>query len=251
MSRLLAGKTVVVSGASSGIGRACAIECARAGAQLVLMGRDEQRLEETQGLLGEGDHRIVRADLEDVEGLEERLKTALRGCRIDGFISCAGVRQIVPLRSSTPDVFRHALAVNTLGALDLVRMLTSRSLMAPEGGTIVLVSSMATRSGGPGLGAYCASKAALEGAMKALVPELASRKIRINCLLPGHIRGTGMWTEMEGLTPEHVGRLKDRYPLGLGEPSDVARAALFLVSEQSRWITGASLLVDGGYSLRP
>ena len=87
--------------------------------------------------------------------------------------------------------------------------------------------------------------------MKALVPELASRKIRINCLLPGHIRGTGMWTEMEGLTPEHVGRLKDRYPLGLGEPSDVARAALFLVSEQSRWITGASLLVDGGYSLRP
>ena len=168
MSRLLAGKTVVVSGASSGIGRACAIECARAGAQLVLMGRDEQRLEETQGLLGEGDHRIVRADLEDVEGLEERLKTALRGCRIDGFISCAGVRQIVPLRSSTPDVFRHALAVNTLGALELVRILTSRSLMAPEGGTIVLVSSMATRSGESWFGSLLCLKSCLGGSHESI-----------------------------------------------------------------------------------
>jgi NAD(P)-dependent dehydrogenase (short-subunit alcohol dehydrogenase family) len=98
--------------------------------------------------------------------------------------------------------------------------------------------------------AYSASKAALEGAMKVAAGELAPRNIRVNCLVPGHVQNTGMWTQMSTETPQHIEHLGDRYPLGLGLPSDIANAALFLLSDGARWITGTSVLVDGGYSLR-
>ncbi len=250
MNNYLVGRRIVITGASSGIGRACALACANSGADVVMIGRNRERLEQTLHHMGTGGHAIVVADLGAHKELDGVLKSVLDGSRVDGLLACAGIREMLPARVTTADALQRAFAVNVIGNIEIARIVSGRSVMSQAGGSIVLFSSIVARSGGSGLTAYAASKSALEGAAKALASELAPRRIRVNCILPGHIQNTGMWDDMKTLTPEHVEQLQSRYPLGLGVPVDIANAALFLLSEGSRWITGTSIVVDGGYSLR-
>lgn len=245
----LAGRRILVSGASSGLGRACAIACAQAGADVVLLGRAKERLEATLGHMQGGNHDLLEVDLASGEDLTGKLTPALAGKPVHGFLACAGICDVTPVRTTTPDVLHKAMTVNVTGNLEVARVITGRRIMAPEGGSVVLFSSVVARFGGSGLTAYACAKSALEGAAKSMAAELAPRRIRVNCLVPGHIQNTGMWDDMKTMTPAHIEHLTSKYPLGLGTPVDVSNAALFLLSDESRWITGTSMLVDGGYSL--
>ena len=140
------------------------------------------------------------------------------------------------------------LNVNLLAGLELARVICRRDVMTPEGGSLLFLSSVYGQVGMPGQIGYCATKGALVAAARAMAIELARRKIRVNCISPGLVF-TEMTKQALGvLSADHVDKLKAAHPLGIGEPEDVARAAVFLLAPSNRWITGADLAVDGGFT---
>jgi len=239
---------VFVSGASSGLGRAVAVELARHGARVVLSGRDPGRLDQTAAMLGGADHRILALDLARLDEITTSvLKLRESTGPIYGLCHAAGTVQTRPLQANSPDVVREQLSVNLLAALELARALCRRDVMTEEEGSLLLVSSAYGHVGVAGQIAYCASKGALCAAARAMAIELARRRIRVNTLSPGLVL-TQMTEQALGvLSAEHVERIKAAHPLGIGTPEDVARAAVFMLAPSSRWITGADLAIDGGF----
>lgn len=234
----LHGKTVLITGASSGIGRQVAISCARMGATIVGTGRDPGRLNDLlQSLDGEG-HRIIAADLTVPEGIDA--VTANLGS-IDGVVHSAGVQRHYPVKMLSEKALRGVLDINFVAPVMLTQRLLYRNALA-LGGSIVFVSSSSANSGTPGVGPYSASKAALHGLMRCLALEQAKRRIRVNCLVPSAVE-TPLWD------PAQLEAQRERHPLGLGTPDDVANAAIYLLSDASRWITGTELVMDGGIVL--
>ncbi len=240
----LAGKTCLVTGASSGIGRGCCLAISAAGASVVATGRNEERLAETlSSLSGEG-HCSIVADLVD----EADRKLLVDACPpLDGIVHCAGLNRMAPVRYTTEKIFRELISANLEAPLLLTRELLCARLVR-GGASIVSLSSSSALNGNPGLLAYVSSKSALIGATKVLAGELAKEGIRCNCLLPAMVR-TPM-TEAGGLlNAEQLAADEKRYPLGYGEPSDVAAAVVFFLAGASRWITGQTLVLDGGLGL--
>jgi len=243
-----AGRWVVVTGASSGIGRAIAIELARHRANVALVGRDVGRLAETASQLRGGEHRTLSLDLAS----HDELAPAIQALRRDtgplyGLCHAAGIVDTRPLSSSTAPQVRALLDVNFLGGLELARIVCRRDVMSPEGGSLLFISSIYGLVGMPGQIAYSATKGALVAAARAMAIELARRRIRVNTLSPGLVETRMTESALDKLSSEHVEKLKALHPLGVGEPVDVARAAIFLLAPASRWITGVDLPVDGGF----
>jgi NAD(P)-dependent dehydrogenase (short-subunit alcohol dehydrogenase family) len=243
------GRWVVVTGASSGLGRATAAELAAHGARVVLVGRDESRLAQASAELGSAEHRVLPLDL----AAHDTIAPAVAALHKDvgplyGLCHAAGVVETRPLATNTVSVVQSQLDVNLLGGLELARAVCRRDVMTPEGGSLLFISSVYGRVGMPGQIGYCASKGALTAAVRAMAIELARRQIRVNCLSPGLVL-TQMTEQALGLlSAEHVDKLKAAHPLGPGQPHDVARAAVFLLTPGTRWITGADLAVDGGFT---
>jgi NAD(P)-dependent dehydrogenase (short-subunit alcohol dehydrogenase family) len=244
-----AGRWVVVSGASSGIGRAIAVELARNGASVALVGRDEARLAESASLLGGAPHRVVALDLSRHDAIAPAIVELKKEVgALYGLCHAAGVVATRPLQVNTVDVVQAQLDVNLLAGLELARAVCRRDVMTSDGGSLLFLSSVYGRVGMPGQIGYCATKGAVVAAVRAMAIELARRQIRVNCLSPGLVT-TGMTEQaFAALSEEQVQRLKAAHPLGIGEPEDVARAAAFLLAPQSRWITGADLAIDGGFT---
>jgi len=247
----LAGKTILVTGASSGLGRQTAVSCARMGATVVLSARDEQRLSQTMDMLrqahpsvvGEAPHKSVRADLNVAEDMHALVEQA---GKIDGVFHGAGIRGLAPIKMISRKFLDEVMGTNFHAPMLLTQRLLMKNALR-DGGSIVFMASTAAHRGVHGVGIYSASKAALIAAVRCLALEQAKRRIRANCLSADLVE-TPLLTY--GLTEEEgrawLQEQRDKHPLGLGTPADVANAAIYLLSGASRWVTGTTILMDGG-----
>jgi NAD(P)-dependent dehydrogenase (short-subunit alcohol dehydrogenase family) len=244
-------KRVLVTGASSGIGAAIAVELSRHGARLILSGRDHGRLTRTLDQLEHADHQILPIDLRDPSGIFDAV-TSLRQMvgPLYGLCHSAGVVESRPLSSNSVNVVQAILDVNLIAALELTRAVCHRSVMEEGGGSVLFISSAYAHVGMPAQSAYSASKGAICAVVRALAVELARRRIRVNSISPGLVETDMTRKSFTLLSREQVERLRNAHPLGVGTPTDVAKAAVFLLAPENRWISGIDLRVDGGFSVQ-
>src|SRR5699024_338455 len=243
-------KTILVTGASSGIGRSCAIECSKAGARVFAFGRNEQRLNETLDNM-ETPGCIVSVDLNDTEALDEVMKSlGEEGVTIDGVIHSAGISTTLPLRMISPDKMQPLYETNVSSAIYLTRWVCRKKFVPDNGSSIVFLSSVMGSVGEAGKTIYSMTKGAVLAAARSMAVELASNGVRINCISPGVVESPMSKSAVYSRNEEAQSRIESMHPLGLGKPEDVAHAAIYLLSEASRWVTGTNLFVDGGYTAR-
>ena len=236
----LSGKTILVTGASAGIGRGIAIACAGMGAQVILTARNTERLQETLALLeGEG-HTYIVADL-----TSEAERTALvqQLPMLDGVVQSAGVGSRVPCKMLSQDDIDRVMKPNAEAPMLLQAQLLSEKKIKKQA-SLVYIASAATTMPSAGNAVYSASKAALVAYAKCLAQELASRQIRVNCISP-----TMVWTDLAlvGATAEQLKEAEQLYPLQrYGQPEDIANLAIYLLSDASAWMTGSNIEITGG-----
>lgn len=248
----LEGKTIVVTGASSGIGRQCAIDCAKMGAKVVAIARNQERLDETLSMLqGEG-HRSYSFDFSNIEGIADLVSTIVSDCgRIGGMIYAAGIEKTLPFKLLKPEDYSTIFNVNTLGAIEMARQVTNiKNFSNQVGGGILFIASITATIARVGTAAYSASKGALISSAHVLAAELAKRKIRVNCISPGTVLTPLMQNYLSTLSEEEYNKRIGGFPLGLGEPSDVSLVCVYLLSDASRWVTGQNLIIDGGFTMQ-
>lgn len=245
----LDGKHVVVVGASSGIGLAVARRCADAGARLSLCARRSELLADVTAALPGGGHGWQMLDVRESKSIGPVFDrfVAERG-RIDGLVYAAGEMGLRPLQVLSPEKWDETLAVNVSGAVFCCQAAAAVPRAAAEGLAIVLIGSISAQfPRGSGMSAYAASKAALEGVARALAIEGARRRTRVNVVAPAIIQ-TQLWERLK-MTEQQKQEVIKRHLLGAGEVDDVAYACVYLLAPASRWVTGTTLVVDGGYSL--
>ena len=244
----LEGKTILVTGASSGIGRAAAIECSKAGAKVILTARNEDRLKETHSALMDVANQpsYILSDMqkdEDIEALVDQLPV------LDGVVNNAGISINVPIAFIDREKLQQVLDVNTIAPILLTKQLIKKKKLK-KGGSIVFTASV---SGNNTVTVahemYSASKTAITGFMRNAALDLAVKGIRCNAVHPGMINTpmvhSGKYSE------EQLQKDMENYPLKrFGEPEEVAYAMIYLLSDASAWVTGHSLVIDGGLTLK-
>ena len=242
----LEGKTILVTGASSGIGRQTAIECSKMGAKVVVCGRNQERLNETlSSMEGEG-HISFAGDLLEDDVIKQLVQEIPN---IDGTVLAAGRGLTLPFQFSTREKFDEIFNINFFSTVELLRMLAKKKKINANGSVVFIVSIGGTRRFSPGNGIYGAAKAALNSMVHFAAIELASKKIRVNGICPGMIdtplihNGT--------LSEEQLKMDAEKYPLKrYGKTEDVAMGAIYLLSDASSWVTGHSLVIDGGITAK-
>lgn len=246
----LNGGSYLITGASSGIGKATAKLVAQCGGKVVLAGRDVLRLEEVKdGLLGSG-HEISRIDLVDIDGVADWLKKiAEHNGPLSGIFHAAGVEMVRPIRMMKQEHLNEIFRSSIYAAFGVAKAIGQKGVMQ-DGGSLVLMSSVASASGQSGMAGYSAAKASIDGLARSLAVEWATRKIRVNSILAGAINTEMHIRLTRSLGEAAIKNYEGAHLLGFGDPDDVSNAALFLLSSASRWITGTSMVVDGGYLIK-
>ena len=241
----LEGKTVLVTGASSGIGQATAIECSKMGAKVVITGRNEERLNETFSQLeGEG-HQIIVADL----NTQDDIDTLVDACPVlDGLVNNAGRGKSKPVNFLKLEDLQDVYQTNLFGVALLTKGLLKKKKLG-KGASIVFTSSISSYMTAAGLSIYASSKAAVCGYMRTCAIELGVKGIRSNAVLPGMVEtkliNSGTYTD------EDKQKDLNLYPLGrYGRPTDIAHGIIYLLSDASVWVTGLELVIDGGRMLK-
>ena len=241
----LEGKTILITGASSGIGRAAAIECSRLGAKVIVTGRNEDRLTQTlKSLEGEG-HASFICDLNKESDIDSMVASLPE---IQGLVNNAGFTKILPLQFLNQEDLQGLLQTNTLSPILLFQKLLKKKKLKKDS-SVVFTSSLA------GIGActvgnsmYVASKGAISAFVHCAALELAPKKIRVNAVCPGMV-DTGILNSGT-LSEEQIKLDQNNYPLGrFGKPDEIAWAIIYLLSDAAGWITGTNLVIDGGLSL--
>lgn len=248
----LTGRRILVTGASSDsdIGRELCRTLADLGAQLILVGRRTDALEATRALLTEPDrHETAPFDLTDLDAIPGWMKgLAENGGSLDGLVHSASVQGYSVLRQINHAQFERYFTLNVGAALMLARGFQQKGVAAPDGGAIVYLGSVAGLKGQKARSLYAASKAALVSAAQSLALELADRRIRVNVVAPAVVLGARAEQQFAMLPAEQNAALAAAHPLGYGAPQDVASAAAYLLADTGRWITGATLTLDGGFT---
>lgn len=242
----LENKVILITGSSSGLGRAIAVEASKLGASLILMGRNRDRLEETLNLCEDRNvHKIFSIDLNnalEIDAFVSQLD------KLDGVVNSAGIANTQLFNFLKEDSLKEMMATNFFSPILFLQKLFKKKKLN-QNSSIVLLSSIAgTTITNYGYSSYAASKSAITGIAKTMALELASKKIRVNCLLPGMVK-TALFNSIDS-TAEDLIKDELNYPLGYGEPNDVAYAAIYLLSSASKWVTGTDLKLDGGFTIR-
>jgi NAD(P)-dependent dehydrogenase (short-subunit alcohol dehydrogenase family) len=247
----LTGKVIVITGASSGIGRAAAMQCAEQGATIILMGRNNERLNHTSENLKGNHHFILEADITDYESIESKLKSIIASSgKLSGLINAAGITTTLPLTLSKPEKMDTFFKVNVTAAINLTRLCVSKQMLSENGGSIIFLASVMGLAGEVGKTIYSATKGALISASRSLALELAAKNVRVNCISPGVVITPMTQNAVYNRDEEARAKILALHPLGLGRPEDIASACVFLLSDEARWITGSNLIIDGGYTAR-
>lgn len=240
----LVGKTIMVTGASSGIGRGIAVACSRMGATVTLIGRNSEKLNGTMSLMENGNHKVFVCDItntESVNGLVNGVPS------LDGVVHCAGIGQRILCRQLTEKALEEVMDVNFKAPVLLQAALLKKKKIK-NGGSVVFIASIASWSPSIGNGAYSASKGAIISYSNCLSLELASRNIRVNCISPAMI-----WTDLilkDGVSEEQLIEDEKKYPLKrYGTPDDIANLVIYMLSDASTWMTGSNVMITGGGKL--
>jgi len=248
----LQNKNILITGASSGIGKECAFRCYEEGAKVHLLGRNERSLKEIYAQLNDNNNSISILDLQDFERYQNIIESIVtKHGKIDGFIHSAGYQITLPISAMNYQMYLDIFSVNTISAFEFIRLLSKRNYSNLSGMSIVLIASIMSIIANPALTAYCATKAALVGGAKALALELANKGMRINCISPGTLGDTAMTENLKKqISEEEFHKIEQEYPMGLGSIKDISSLCLFLLSDESKWITGQNIIIDGGYSIK-
>lgn len=242
----LEGKTILVTGASSGIGRAVAIECSRMGAHLVITGRNQERLNETLSCLEGNNHEMRICDLNDSDSI---LKMVEDLPVIQGLVNNAGFTQLQPLKFIDEEVFKRLLQVDTIAPIILLKNLIKKKKIS-SGGSIVFTSSLAGIARvSPGNSMYASCKGAVSAFVRGAARELADKNIRVNAVCPAMVETEILSSST--ISQDQLEKDKLRYPLKrYGKPEEIAWAMIYLLSDASSWVTGTNMVLDGGVLLK-
>jgi NAD(P)-dependent dehydrogenase (short-subunit alcohol dehydrogenase family) len=243
----LAGRTFLVTGASSGIGKASAELLAGCGARVIASGRDAERLERVRaGLHGEG-HIASPATLSDADTAAAWIRDLVtEHGPLDGIFHSAGTELIRPVRLTKQAQIDEVMGSSLFAAFGIARAAAQRGAMN-DGGSLVFMSSVAGSAGQAGMAAYSAAKAGIDGLVRSLACEFAPRRIRANAIAAGAVQTAMHERLVRGADASAMSAYEQSHLLGFGEPGDIANAVLFLLGDSARWITGTTLVVDGGY----
>lgn len=247
----LEGKTIVLTGASSGIGQQVAISCSQMGAKVALIGRNEERLEETRSQMSGDGHVVISYDLTDLEhqkGLVADI-VAKMGV-IDGLVNCAGISTTIPFKLMTPEKLEEFFLTNVYATIELTRQVLNIKNVNKQGASVIFFASVMGCVGENAKSLYSLTKGALISGCRSLAVEYAPKKIRINVVSPGVIETAINRNQPYLADPERRKFTESLHPLGIGTTEDIANACVYLLSDASRWITGQNLIVDGGYTIK-
>lgn len=238
----LEGKIILVTGASSGIGRGIAVTCSKMGATVIINGRNTARLQETLSLMSGEGHNVAVADLTEVGVLSAMVNQLPK---LDGLVQCAGLGQRVACKDLHLEDVNQVMDVNFKAPVMLQAELL-RQKKINKGASIVFVASIASWSPSLGNSIYSASKGAIISYANCLSLELAPRKIRVNCISPAMV-----WTDLilnESIDVEMLKEDEATYPLKrYGRPEDIANLAVYMLSDASTWMTGSNVNITGGH----
>lgn len=247
----LEGKNILITGASSGIGESCAIECSKMGANIIAIGRDEQRLQSVYSKLNSGKHLTYSQDTTQFDKLEGLVKDAVSKLgNISGFVHSAGIELTLPLRSMNRQKYETLFSTNVIAGFEIAKIVSKKKHLSSQNSSYVFISSIMGEFGQAGKVGYCSSKGAIIAGVKAMALELVQKKIRVNSIAPAVIKTKMVKQLFETIPDEAKSEILEMHPMGLGSPEDVANACIFLLSDAAKWITGTNLIVDGGYSAR-
>jgi NAD(P)-dependent dehydrogenase (short-subunit alcohol dehydrogenase family) len=244
----LEGKTILVTGASSGIGQGIAIQCSKMGAKVILNGRNEKRLKETLSQMEGDGHKLVCADLGTQEGIE---KVVAECPELDGYVHSAGIPALRAVKNIDRALMQEMYNINAIAPITMTSLLVKKKVLKKKSSIVLIASTSGIFVGNVGEAPYSSTKGALYGFVKSAAIELAARGTRLNTLCPG-------------LTPTRILEMSDnmfskeqmiekqlpKYPMKrFGTPEDIANGAIYLLSDASSWVTGINLNVDGGLTL--
>lgn len=239
-------KTILITGASSGIGRACAVEASKLGANVIVCGRNRERLDKTMALMDGENHSVFEGDLLEQDTIERLVKDVPT---LDGIVLSAGKGFTMPFQFCTRGLFDDVFNINFFSPIELLRLLSKKKIINKGGSVVMIVSIAGHGRCSVGNSIYGSAKAALQSMVRYTALELAPQKIRVNGICPGMVntpmihRGT--------LTEEQLNLDMSTYPLKrYGEPEDIAHGAAYLLSDASSWVTGTSLVIDGGITAK-
>ena len=241
-------KKILITGATSGIGLALCEFLLNHNCSVIAVGRDMSKIDHLQSQFSNS-LTFVLLDLNEFVFYPKIFDEALAGEKFDGFVHCAGIEETLPLTMYNPENVAKIFTINVFSGIELLRSF-SKKKYSNDGASVVYISSVMGELGQPGKVGYCSTKAAVLGIVKSSALELAKRKFRVNAISPGVVNTPMTQKLFAQIENENIERIKLMHPLDIGEVEDVVPMIAFLLSDNSKWITGQNIKIDGGYSIQ-